>query len=694
MSSPENHPDTPIPASTAVIGEDVNLKNAGSQTYTTAILKSLHLEELLGHQAAYRDFELKAKAEKTKKGSKMTWIRQNITTSFINNHKLGEIYNLSTVYSVVQRFFYNHGVAKTPEIVKKQKPAASKPSMKKGIDVFGVDKKNVIHEKDEVGEEEKAQYETAADALNEKMKEGPPAAEIYKNQASIIENTAFALAPILGHSWGGHGDVALFVMGVYRDRSNVLKRFSFSTSEKEQAPVFSNRIPDVIPGLRKDLRTWGEDVFPVVLDDGLVHVEAADSDDAEGPQLPELTDETTDTDIQRLLLEFGVRLYEWAGREVPDGADNIFIRLVRRDQLEEGAFEEFRPQRMTADECKKLYGRLLAEQEAEATEFNFYFSKVGKLSKPPVVKPGPTQPADYTLVPRGTTTPTKPFRPASPAPPPSRTPSPSPSSTPAATPSPVACPPSSVSSAAPDVENGAVKGKGGKVEKEKAAVAPVVTPKAKGRRKKAVAAAAGPGPVEGESNKRKASVTAEGAEPVGGTSKKRKRAQGEVEEKIEAPAKKGRGRPVTLKRKADTDGERGDKTKKAQVAAPVPARRSTRGTAPKEPEAEPELGRQVGKWWYPVGAELPEGFSWADDYDAVPGVEDLSAINYQKATAGTMVIKRSKGSFVLRGWHKHVVSFVVGATCCGLERKAESRYSRIGQDSINGGIGTSWDRMD
>ncbi|KAJ6603350.1 hypothetical protein DFH09DRAFT_1068513 [Mycena vulgaris] len=502
MSSPENHPDTPIPASTAVIGEEVNLKNAGSQIYTTAILKSFHLEKLLGHQVAYRNFELKAKAEKTQKGSKMTWIRQNITTSFINHHKLGRYTTYrpfilisipmmhlhatlgqtahlenpgcnwestdgdtevvqpqlqstlmhftrgcvlqieahvgraseaTGVINLIEIPFRSLGEStnytscfflwlKTPrvlvgrstillqtrrtktEIGKKQEPATSKPYTKKGIDVFGVEKKDAIHEKvatrlkatdppgtnlmlwqavraelyDEVGEEEKTQYEAAVEALNEKMKEGPPAAELYKRtlivllgNAAITENTAFALTSILGHGWGGHGELALFVMGVYRDRSNILKTSSFSTSEKEQAPVFTNRIPDVMPGLRKDLRAWGEDVFPIILDDSLVHVEAADSEDAKGPQLP------------YYLMMYGVRtdrVTEWAGREVPDGADSIFIRLVRRDQLEEeGAFEEFHPERMTADECKKLYStRRNWGQEASLALGIFCFSSFSR----------------------------------------------------------------------------------------------------------------------------------------------------------------------------------------------------------------------------------------------------------------------------------------------------------------------------
>lgn len=144
--------------------------------------------------------------------------------------------------------------------------------------------------------------------------------------------------------------------------------------------------------------------------------------------------------------------------------------------------------------------------------------------------------------------------------------------------------------------------------------------------------------MEAESNKKgrrkKVSVAAEGAEPVGDASKKRKRAQGEVEEEIEEPPKKGRGRPVTLKRKADTDGERGDKTKKARLAAAPPPDR-LEGLLPKSRRPNPSW---EGRWG-------SGGIQWCVcnwNWELQELTNDFRAPSYRKAFHGRMIMMRSR----------------------------------------------------
>lgn len=90
----------------------------------------------------------------------------------------------------------------------------------------------------------KAKYEAEAAALNEKRKLAPEPHEIYKyvsllycsfavshwfprNQQDILATASATLRSLCGWDWGQHGDVALFLVGAFRDEKQKLKLFKY-----------------------------------------------------------------------------------------------------------------------------------------------------------------------------------------------------------------------------------------------------------------------------------------------------------------------------------------------------------------------------------------------------------------------------------------------------------------------------------
>jgi hypothetical protein len=98
----------------------------------------------------------------------------------------------------------------------------------------------------------KSRYESEAAALNAKRGSPPDVSEIYRsvsylytlfgidsdfgvffsfrNQEDILATTSAALRSLCGWDWGQHGDIALFLLGGFRDEKKKLKLFKYVIS--------------------------------------------------------------------------------------------------------------------------------------------------------------------------------------------------------------------------------------------------------------------------------------------------------------------------------------------------------------------------------------------------------------------------------------------------------------------------------
>ncbi|KAJ7724925.1 hypothetical protein DFH07DRAFT_971035 [Mycena maculata] len=259
--------------------------------------------------------------------------------------------------------------------------------------------------------------------------------DITKNQSAITDIVGTAVDKTIGHLWGGLGDVAVFVAGVFRTEAGALQTFSYvalSCQEKEDTPAFKTRVPD-FPAFRKKLIEWGGEVLPKVEGDQLTLT----YDDG-FPRLPPLTDETPPNVARALLLLFAQKIYEYSGTVPPESEKDLRIQMHLDNQSVGVTQEEeiFCPSTMTSEEVYTLYNRLVEDQTRVPGHFIFVNpgkgKGKGKAGKGKVQTKVSDAPVDYSIKPRGatTSTPVAPASPTSSTPgspvaPPSRSPSPS-----------------------------------------------------------------------------------------------------------------------------------------------------------------------------------------------------------------------------------------------------------------------------
>ncbi|KAJ7244590.1 hypothetical protein C8J57DRAFT_1476828 [Mycena rebaudengoi] len=368
------------------------------EAFLTAFLPSY----LAFEQTVLRDAEKGRKQREFKKGSKKDFVNDNITTKLVDEFKLDLVYNLDSVRKKIARYFYNKGLVKN-----------TGETVKSAIDVFRVEEEAKITVKaaelmettpedlkkpglnltlwktarDELfqnlDEKTKATYQTIADEQNEKLKNGPAGDEIYRNQSAIVPNIARALQSSIGYGWGGHGDVGLFVAGVYRDNLNVLRTFSLSTQAQAGAAKFSDHISDLMPDLRTGLKSWGEEVLP----------------------------------------KFAIGIHKWYDETVPEKTDDIVIKinLKSEDATSSSSYEQFCPATMTKLQSATLYERIIEDDDRETPLLRF----LGGTPLPPAAKskhpvpkaPVPSGgPVDYSLARPGASPPSSKRAAVSPAP--------------------------------------------------------------------------------------------------------------------------------------------------------------------------------------------------------------------------------------------------------------------------------------
>ncbi|KAJ7753091.1 hypothetical protein DFH07DRAFT_774227 [Mycena maculata] len=440
-----------------------------------------YLDELLPKYHAFEVLVAQDKLKKEhlreyKKGSKKNWINNNVCPKFIQKFELEGKYNLAGVRAKVARFFFNHKNPKARKIV--ARPAGSKPAAKSAVQIFNESNKTAIsslaaelakkgqkdgdsgsdqdeEESDDEGKEKGGQGREEAGELGilevgqrrplcgaERRREeetrgaGNRAQRAIRegNQSAITDIVGTAVDKTIGHRWGGLGDVAVFVAGVFRTEAGALQTFSLSCQEKEDAPAFKTRVPD-FPAFRKKLIEWGGEVLPKVEGDRLTLT----YDDG-FPRLPPLTDETPPNVARALLLLFAQKIYEYSGTVPPESEKDLRIQMHLDNQSVGVTQEEeiFCPSTMTSEEVYTLYNRLVEDQTRVPRHFIFVNPGKGKGKGKGKAGKGKVQtevsdaPVDYSIKPRGATTstpvaPASPtsLTPGSPVAPPSRSPSPS-----------------------------------------------------------------------------------------------------------------------------------------------------------------------------------------------------------------------------------------------------------------------------
>src|SRR5271156_3185893 len=104
-----------------------------------------------------------------------------------------------------------------------------------------------------------------------------------RNQQKLISNSTVALRSLCGWDWGQHGDVALFLLGAYRDQNEKMKTFkyvlrchihmylpfsaidsfdSLSVATNPKIESFVPTVPEFSQAVRKPFVKWATDVLP------------------------------------------------------------------------------------------------------------------------------------------------------------------------------------------------------------------------------------------------------------------------------------------------------------------------------------------------------------------------------------------------------------------------------------------------
>ncbi|KAJ7035901.1 hypothetical protein C8F04DRAFT_1258535 [Mycena alexandri] len=551
------------------------------------------------------------------KGSKGKYLEATLIPEILKIFAFGE-YNNSSIVESCTRWFTNNGLARKvgqePKPTKVAKPAAPAPK-----NLFVSDKRAALTEQarslqpasdvgkgsnlkywrtvvkeswEELSEDEKAAYVKRAQEEKSKLDEGPPAEHIYKNQKQISSKLSEALGPLVGHGWGGLGDVAIFIGGVYLNEVGRKKVFTLSSSNHGSVQ-FKHHINN-FNDLRRQLETWGDVVLPNAEDS------VAKAEDG-APLLPPWTEDISFAETRRLLLVYGSKLYDWMKSPVPEQIDDIAISFQEGEHPEGGVFElaagkdweDFYPAKMEVVAVVDLYSRLFELQGAD-NPTSARFRSLGEEKKKKKKKRGedakgekkqkkerkddkPERP-DYALdAPGGFIAPR-----LNPTPPPAATPTPTPPASPAGSTRPHSPVPDHVVIEEEDGLGGKAAGSGGAAEE-------TVKQKKKGKRGKAAKKSARTG--EGvaavhvavpASKKRKAPDTAHAPVPV---AKKAK-----LSEEV-APRRSGRKKP-------------GEDVDQAQEGPPGKVLRA---------------GRYVKiagvSFFYPQYSSLPDGLDWSDKYD-------------------------------------------------------------------------------
>ncbi|KAJ7690528.1 hypothetical protein B0H17DRAFT_1201649 [Mycena rosella] len=634
-----------------------------------AWLEPLLISYLAFNEEVNKEMEKPVGERQYKKGAKKVCIAENITPKLIAHFELGKKFNLTSVRERIGRWCYNRASAQGQGKAA-PKRSGPKPAAKSAVDFMGDAKKVEIGEyvKQELAKqpnmvsgdnlrvwrekrdslyaaleaEEKAEYEKQAKEYNEKLKDGSPLADIYHNQSSLLPDIARALEPTMGFNWGGHGDLGLFVGGVYRNEANQLETFTLSMTQTPNADLFVTYIADA-KQFNDNLLAWGGSVLPVRGDDQAEFTVNVEEDGT--PLLPPFNEDMTTGDIRRLLIEYTKKMYEWLKAPVPDKTQDLRLRFRVNEREQMSPWENFQPAGLETRALHDLYQRLLDDQEDPEKEGLLTFLCLGSRTTPSGFRPkaggegeGAAGAEEGQEGQHGQGTwPYDGFRTGGWQDHESSWESPNNTGVltarPPHSPAPAILPLSFTPPSTGGEEGGAKVVSGKKKSKKRKA------PDGKDSQGSDGDAVDGePAPKKKRGGGKHARLAANHAESV----KDGETEKGKAPKAPKLTGGAGNVGNASKKRKADEAAEgSGSKAKKAKLTAgePVPTRRTTRSSGEKplasQPDPGDELGRVVEDWWYTIGnARLPAGYSWDDEYKPITQREYKMQSKKAKITKG------------------------------------------------------------
>ncbi|PPQ79977.1 hypothetical protein CVT26_004409 [Gymnopilus dilepis] len=224
------------------------------------------------------------------KGGKKEWVIEQIYPNFAsrfypddNSRPCEEI-----LKDKLYRWFLNH---KNTQSLRGRKlnDLARKPRAINGLSLFAQEKRNVITEKmsstriddvlspshidglskyratrkelwEALDAESQAEYQKRAAEKNKLIDKGPTEEDIQRNQDRIIPNTMSTLRKLTGRHWGGHGDVAFFILGAVRQKDGHVSTFHGSVANGK-VKGFESTIPDYVDVIRRPFKEWAMDAL-------------------------------------------------------------------------------------------------------------------------------------------------------------------------------------------------------------------------------------------------------------------------------------------------------------------------------------------------------------------------------------------------------------------------------------------------
>ncbi|KAJ6550376.1 hypothetical protein DFH09DRAFT_1319880 [Mycena vulgaris] len=112
--------------------------------------------------------------------------------------------------------------------------------------------------------EVKQAFEAEAEALKAKIEAGPTPEDIAQNQETVYHAVNQQLRGLMGESWGGHGDMAFYVRGAFKNKEGKVKRFYLSVGPKKTVAPF---IPSRGDDEKGEFHRWAVSVLTATADE-------------------------------------------------------------------------------------------------------------------------------------------------------------------------------------------------------------------------------------------------------------------------------------------------------------------------------------------------------------------------------------------------------------------------------------------
>ncbi|GLB38913.1 hypothetical protein LshimejAT787_0600750 [Lyophyllum shimeji] len=225
------------------------------------------------------------------KGCKSQWVMDNVYQGYVQEFKCEEEGgpNLASLQKAMIKFFSNN-VKSSGDKVSDQTllsfTSSSKPRATNAVELFAAENSEAIKQKitsdrielgltprqgnlkfwhkhknqlySELDEEAHIKYERMAAEHNARLAEPPSREAVFAKQETLLATVAATLQRTCGWGHEGHGDVAFFVQGAYRNEQDDVKMFNNAAKTERFSDACSN-----FKDYRKQFRRFFEKTFPV-----------------------------------------------------------------------------------------------------------------------------------------------------------------------------------------------------------------------------------------------------------------------------------------------------------------------------------------------------------------------------------------------------------------------------------------------